>query len=594
MIPLKHNFNYLILDDHGGVDPGQRETGLYFLDTRVLSLYHWSLKDFNCLKRQAEDGRTLVEYWSRSVDHRQLLGIKRTLTMTATGMIDQLEISNTDQQDQGFDVALSLDSDFADMFEIRGQFADLDHRNQSSSRGTHDYKAHYEATDQVHFDVEVVIKGAQFHEALTIEPQQTRKLTVEVTTSSSLPQGTEALNVAQGWLGEPPTEPAAHQAFMQASRDLQCLLLATPEGLNIAAGMPWFVTPFGRDSLITAWFLLKRFPDLAKGVLRFLGTHQGAKLDEYRDEQPGKILHEQRYGELSRTGRLPFHTYYGAADSTPLYLLVLHDTVKQTGNTELITELQPYWQACLNWIEQFRDERGLIVFRGNERALTVQSWKDSKDSLSYADGRLGEGSLAVAEVQGYAFAAYQAASDFYQHLGDAVKAQEYRAAADAIQSQLHSLFWMPADDNFAIAIDADSAQLATNSSDAGHLLWTGVVLAEHAQKLIPRMFQQDLWSGWGLRTLSTREVRYNPLSYHNGSVWPHDTALFAAGLRRYGDEEGFERVSRALTDLAMSQDDKRLPELVGGYDRPSYPPLPYLDACRPQAWSAAAMIYLHS
>lgn len=594
MIPLKHNFNYLILDDHGRVDPNQRETGFYFLDTRVLNLYHWLMQDFDCLRRQADDGRNLVEYWSKSVDHRQLLGIKRTLTMTATGFTDQLEISNTDQQAHEFNLSLSLDSDFADMFEIRGQFADLDHRTQTSSRGTHDYKAHYEATDHAHFDVEVALTGAQFHENLSIAAHQSRTLMVEVKTSSSLTQGTVALNVGPDWLGEPPAEIEARQAFLQASKDLHCLLLATPEGLNVAAGMPWFVTPFGRDSLITAWFLLQRYPDLARGVLRFLGKHQGAKLDDFRDEQPGKILHEQRYGELSRTGRLPFHTYYGAADSTPLYLLLLHDTVTQTGDTSLITELRPYWQACLSWMEQFRDERGLIVFRGNERALTVQSWKDSRDSLSYADGRLGEGSLAVAEVQGYAFAAYQAASAFYQHLGDADKAQHYQIAAEAIQVQLHRLFWMPENDNFAIAIDSNSAQLATNSSDSGHLLWTGVVLPEPAQRLIPRMFQDDLWSGWGLRTLSTREVRYNPLSYHNGSVWPHDTALFAAGLRRYGNEAGFTQVSRALTDLAMSQDDRRLPELVGGYDRASYPPLPYQDACRPQAWSAAAMIYLHS
>lgn len=591
MIPLKHNFAYCILDADGRIEPGLRESGFYFLDTRVLSRYRWAFRDFDCLHREAGNGRQLTEYWSRSRDHRQELSVCRRLVLSEEGFVDTLEIANTDHRFHRFVVDLAMDSDFADMFEVRGQFADLDHRTLTCARGTHHFHGHYEATDGVQHDIDLVLSGADFHDELEIPPGKSVTLKLEARVSSSLHQGKQAVKVTEDWLGTV-ADPHSRTVYHQAADDLRCLLLATEEGLTVAAGMPWFVTPFGRDAIISAWFLLPRFPQLAEGVLRFLGAHQGRADDAYRDEQPGKILHEQRYGELSRTGRLPFHTYYGAADSTPLYLLLLADTVARTENVALIRELRPHWEAGLHWMLQHRDERGLIVFRGNDRALTVQSWKDSNDSLSYADGRLGTGALAVAEVQGYAYAAYRAAETFYQQLGETDQAQRFRAEAEQIQQRLHDWFWMEEHDNFAIALDEEGHQLDVNSSDSGHLLWTGAVCPDHARRLVPRMMQEDMWSGWGLRTLSTEARMYNPLSYHNGSVWPHDTALFAAGLKRYGYEQEFREVTRALIDLARSQPDRRLPELVGGYARYTHPPLPYLDACRPQAWSAAALIYL--
>ncbi|MCH8552446.1 MAG: hypothetical protein LAT62_10950 [Natronospirillum sp.] len=591
MIPLKHNFAYCILDSSGRMDSDMRESGFYFLDTRVLSQYKWSFAGFDCLHRVAADGRQLTEYWSRSRDHRQELAIRRQLRLSEGGFRDVLAISNTDHRFHRFQVDLALNSDFADMFEVRGQFADLDHRTVTCARGTHHYHGHYKATDDAEHDVRVHLTGADFHDEVEIPPGKTIELVVEATVSSSLPQGRLPLQLPEKWLGEAP-DSESQGVYEQACADLSCLLLATDEGLTVAAGMPWFVTPFGRDAIITAWFLLPRYPELALGVLRFLGHHQGQHEDSFRDEQPGKILHEQRYGELSRTGCLPFQTYYGSADSTPLYLLLLADTVRRTGRDSLIGELRPHWEAGLNWMMKHRDERGLIVFRGNDRGLTIQSWKDSNDSLSYADGTLGQGALAVAEVQGYAFAAFQAAAQFYAHLGDQVQADNYLREAQLIRQRLHDWFWMPEHDNFAIALDEQGRKLDVNSSDSGHLLWTGVVFEDKAARLVPRMLRDDMWSGWGLRTLSTEAHMYNPLSYHNGSVWPHDTALFAAGLKRYGFNAEFDRVTRSLVDLASSQSDRRLPELVGGYSRETHPPLPYLDACRPQAWSAAAMVYL--
>jgi glycogen debranching enzyme len=307
-------------------------------------------------------------------------------------------------------------------------------------------------------------------------------------------------------------------------------------------------------------------------------------------------MHEHRESELSRIGEMPFRTYYGSADSTPLFVVLLGDYVDRTGDTALAKQLEANWRSAIRWIERYADPRGLINFRQRDdgHGLTVQSWKDSADSMSYSDGRLAEGGLAVAEVQGYVFAALNAAVDLSRLCGGLEdERQDWRDRAAKLAETVDRLFWMPEQQTYALALDADGRQLDVVASDAGHLLWSGIVPEAKAPAVIARLFADDMWSGYGLRTLSTKEKRYNPLSYHNGSVWPHDTALFAAGLDRYGDHEGFARVREGLTALARHSADLRLPELVGGYAREgSTPPLPYTESCRPQAWAAAALIYV--
>ncbi|HZY67830.1 MAG TPA: amylo-alpha-1,6-glucosidase, partial [Devosia sp.] len=307
-------------------------------------------------------------------------------------------------------------------------------------------------------------------------------------------------------------------------------------------------------------------------------------------------MHEHRESELSRIGEMPFRTYYGSADSTPLFVTVLGDYLARTGDSAFARELEPNWRSAISWIERYADSRGLINFRQRDdgHGLTVQSWKDSQDSMSYADGTLGEGGLAVAEVQGYVYAALTAAVELSRVCGGPEdERQGWSARAAELADTVDRLFWMPTEGTYALALDAHGRQLNVVASDAGHLLWSGLVPENKAPAVIARLFADDMWSGYGLRTLGTREKRYNPLSYHNGSVWPHDTALFAAGLRRYGDHEGFARVREALTALAQHSADLRLPELVGGYPRDgSTPPLPYTESCRPQAWAAAALIFV--
>jgi glycogen debranching enzyme len=592
VIPLKSDFCYAILDDRGMAGEGARAAGFYRHDTRHLSRYVWSFGDLELIEQTAT-ATTLTQYWSRMRHHAQELMLERKLELTPTGVIEQMHVESWSDEALTLDLRLELDADFVDIFEVRG------HKRQAPRSGisyTDDLGTQtfsYTAQDGVRSDTQVRLDGLGTT-PLLLTPREslTRRITIDFETT--LPAALAAPETTPRWT--PSIAADRTPVLEQAIRDIESLLVETPEGRAIAAGIPNFVVPFGRDSLLTAWLLLDADPSLARSVLTYLAARQGKAEDPFHDEEPGKIMHEHRESELSRIGEMPFRTYYGSADSTPLFLVLLGDYVDRTGDTALATQLEPNWRSAINWIERYADPRGLINFRQRDdgHGLTVQSWKDSADSMSYGDGRLAAGGLAVAEVQGYVFAALNAAVDLSRLCGGPEpERQGWSDRAAKLAATVDRLFWMPGHETYALALDADGRQLDVAASDAGHLLWSGIVPADKAPAVIARLFAEDMWSGYGLRTLSSREKRYNPLSYHNGSVWPHDTALFAAGLHRYGDRAGFARVREALTALAHHSADLRLPELVGGYPRDgSTPPLPYTESCRPQAWAAAALIYV--
>jgi len=384
----------------------------------------------------------------------------------------------------------------------------------------------------------------------------------------------------------------------RAVDDLQALLLFTEHGPIPAAGIPWFVAAFGRDALLSALLLLPHYPEVAKGTLRYLAAYQGQRLDPYRAEAPGKIMHELRFGELTRLGKSPHSPYYGTVDATPLFVILLYRYWQATGDLTLVRELRPHWEAALRWMltDADLDGDGFLEFVGaaDGKGLSVQSWKDSHDSLSHADGLLASGAIAVSEVQGYAYAAYCAAAEFYAELDQSEQATLWLERATALKAKFHQTFWLDDLGTYALALDGDKRPLRVHNSDAGHLLWSGIVPEEVAPRLVATLMSEALWSGWGIRTLGADEARYNPVSYHNGSVWPHDTALAAGGMARYGFTGQAKQIRRALFDLAATQADLRLPELVAGYPRSDAPPVPYPVACRPQAWDAAAIVYLLS
>ena len=615
-VVLKENYTFLVADAAGQVEGG--EHGLYDRDTRFLSRYSWSLGEgVEPLLMHTPRPDTLEAHYALIEGPSQVLGIRRQVQLKAGRMVDTLSVENSSLETRTFTLKLTIASDFVDMFEARGwEGLERPPIDLESTGGA--YRLCYRAEDGL--EVATLLEPSQAPDTVkdgvlafgfTLAPKETRTLTLTTTLQSVAKNRTGPAydDWMSGFVVSERTLSQRHQEVLtQAQEDLRALLLFTEHGPVPAAGIPWFVAPFGRDSLLTATMMLPSHPEVAEGTLRYLAAHQGQTADaphaevpekmhyDTRAEAPGKIMHELRRGELSRTGRVPFGPYYGTVDATALFVTVLRELWRHTGQSPILTELKPNWEAALAWMKRDGDldGDGFLEFKGAEagRGLVVQSWKDSHDSMSHADGSLATGALAVSEVQGYAYAAYLAAADFYTELGDVAEAARWRTEAETLKTRFHEAFWLPKLRTYAMALDGDKCPLEVHNSNAGQLLWTGIVPDEIAPKLVQTLFSDANWTGWGVRTLGAGEVRYNPVSYHNGSVWPHDTALIAGGLARYGFTEEAACIREATFNLASSQPDHRLPELVAGYERSSAPPVPYPVACRPQAWDAAALLYL--
>lgn len=379
-----------------------------------------------------------------------------------------------------------------------------------------------------------------------------------------------------------------------ASRDAGSA--AGERGEIIAAGIPWFATVFGRDSLIAGYQSLALHPNLARATLRFLAGRQGRETDDWRDEDPGKILHELREGEMTRTGETPHSPYYGSLDSTPLFLILLDETYAWTGDDALLDELMPAADRALDWIAQYGDldGDGLVEYQTrSSRGLTNQAWKDSWDAYLHKDGTPLATPIAPLEVQGYCYDALRRMARLLRSRGRAEQAESLRRRAQRLAQNIEQAFWLPAEHYYAMALDAQKCPLAAIASNAGHLLWSRVPGLERARRVANRLLRSDMYSGWGVRTLSADEPTFNPLSYHRGSVWPHDNSLIAQGCAFYGLQPAVERIFTGLFQTAGYLRDQRLPELWvgvprGGFDRPVNYPV----SCSPQAWASGAWFLL--
>lgn len=591
--PCKRGPVFAVLDARGMAEPGApRVSGVLMHDARHLSTYAWRLPGFELLHDEPRpDGRT--QFWSRFAAHEQDLLIRRVLTLRPDGLDDLLEVTNESLEPQSFAPRLDLAADFRDVFELRGRTRGIPYDPPAVEETPGGWRAAYVAQDGVRVETRVALEGLRPGEGLTLAPGETRRVGARAAFASDLPGGGEA---AIPWTDAALAARAeAGPALACAFADVDMLALATRHGPVLAAGVPNYVCPFGRDGLIAAWFLLDAAPGLAEGVLRQLAAHRGTAFEPGRDEEPGRIPHELRVGELSRTGDVPFARYYGTADANALFLRLLADHMAVAGPA-LARELEPAWRDALAWTLGARDADGLLRYDTGRmgRGLSHRSWKDSDDGVSDSAGRLPEGPLAVVEIQGYLAAALDAAAALEGACAPrgAGQADRLRAEAAAMRRAVER-FWHEGLGLHAIALDAEGRPCDTATSNPGHLLWARALDPGRAEAVARRLMRDDLWTGWGLRTLSSEAPRHKPLSYHNGSVWPHDTALFAAGLRAYGMHDRAERVLEALTALAGTQPEARLPELFGGYPRGGpVPPLPYLETCRPQAWSAAGLIHL--
>lgn len=587
--------------------------GLYFADTRVLSTFELTADDqapeiLAVVPDQAYSCLFVGRGSRREGEHEATLMIERH-RFVGDGMREDIVLNNHSTEDVRVRLALRIESDFADIHEIRG----IGRRSREIGRQATTGRITWQLGNGVdQRTVMITAPGWQpTQEGMTIEAtipasgswsstiqvqpgigdhHQEPAFPVDLPTAQSKPRIR-----AQAWRDEAPkittSHPVLDRALMISRRDLGALRIAEddhPDDTAVAAGAPWFMTLFGRDSLLTSSMMLPYFGDLALGTLRSLARLQGTTDNPQNEEQPGKILHEVRRSSdlslaLGGTG-----VYYGSIDSTPLFVIVVSQALRWGLPIDEIAELMPAVDRAMSWITDYGDQDGdgfLEYLRTADHGLDNQGWKDSGDSVNFADGRLAIGPIALAEVQGYAYAAFRARAELANAFDQ--DQQPWLDRADDLQRRFHQAFWLPEQDFYAIALDGDKTPVDTATSNIGHCLWSGIVPDEAAGPVVDRLMSPGMFTGFGIRTLADNAGRYNPASYHNGSVWPHDTVLVASGIARYGYRAEAERILAGLLDAAASYGG-RLPELFCGFDRDELPvPIRYPTACSPQAWAAA-------
>jgi len=626
---LKCNDTFAVFDQSGDMtadDAG--EEGLYYRGTRHLSRLACLLGRNRplLLSSNISDDNVLFAADCTNVDLRRgdriilphgEIHLFRSRVLGDGLCIDKLRICSHSTRTIEAPFSIRFAADFADVFEVRGT-GRTQRGTRLSDRNTADECVlTYLGLDGIERRTRLSwtrrpeqIEPAGVTFLIRLAPHQTVsfEMSVACEQQSSVPGErdyesvvTTAREAASARRSRICTVHSSNDGFnrwvRRSSADLQMMITATPDGPYPYAGIPWFSTPFGRDGLITAFELLWADPELARGVLAFLASTQATSRAEAQDAEPGKILHEMRYGEMPALGEVPFGLYYGSVDSTPLFVMLAAAYVTRTGDRSFAERLFPNIRAAMQWMadDGDRDGDGLLEYaRHSENGLVQQGWKDSYDSVFHADGSLAEPPIALCEVQGYAYAAWQGASALAAARGDTELAAEWRARAEHLRQEFEQRFWSDELGTYALALDGHKRPCLVRTSNVAHCLFAGIVSSpERARRVAESLMDESSFAGWGIRTVAAGEPRYNPISYHNGSVWPHDNALAAAGLARYGFTDAAARMLETMLDLSEVVDLHRLPELLCGFRRrPEAPPTLYPVACAPQSWAAGAVYML--
>jgi glycogen debranching enzyme len=608
--------------------PGAPDAGFFHDDTRFLSRLELRVGGYRTVVLSSSTEQTFASQIELTTGQSTLrdsyeipentVHIRREQLLNSDVLYDFLTFENFNFNELELAIELAYEADFMDVFQVRGvarqqlghYYKPMVHRDS--------IVFHYSGRDGIaretliHLSPEPEhVDGTtarwklklppfkRFHVQTTITPlvEGKRSRAGRVDFAASLRQRRQAF-----------AEWESHSAHFESSNRVFDQLIATsigdfhalqiPEGKEhiIAAGIPWFATMFGRDSIIAAYQSLLLNPQLAGETLRVLARYQGKEKDDWRDEQPGKILHEYRDGEMTRAREMPFGPYYGSVDSTPLWLILLSETFNWTADEQLVKDMLPHAQAALDWIENYGDLDGdgfVEYLRRSPRGLVNQGWKDSWDANMHRDGEVAKAPIALCEIQGYVYEAKYRIASLMRSFGEIHIADKLKKEAAELARRFEKAFWMPQRGFYAMALDRDKRQLQVISSNPGHLLFTRILSQERARAITQRFMQPDMFSGWGLRTMSMEERVFNPLSYHRGSVWPHDNSIVAHGMALYEFREPALQILTSLVQAALNFRDYRLPELFCGIQRREHDePVQYPVSCSPQAWASGAIFLL--
>jgi glycogen debranching enzyme len=625
---LKYGDTFAVFNRYGDIEAlGPQQFGLFHSESRHLSRMVLYVNDRQpmLLGSTVRQDTSLLAVDLTNLDERSgqpsamqrgMVHIFRSSLLDHATCHHLVRLINYSSEEIRISLTLHFDADFADIFEVRGSKRERRGEKLPAQIGEQEVLLSYRGLDSVErrtriyfWQIPESLGSDEARFTFILEPKVEQNLVVDIfcersdtkpSLDSQLAARLNTFSLHSKTLRDTRVVTSSDRLnawIARSESDLRMLTEGNPEGEYPYAGVPWFSTVFGRDGIITAMECLWVDPSMGRGVLSYLAETQATEENAAQDAEPGKIIHEMRRGEMATLGEVPFGRYYGSVDATPLFVMLAGEYFQRTNDLIFAKEVWPHVEAALGWIERYGDSDGdgYVEYRQkSSRGLLQQGWKDSNDSIFHANGKIAEPPIALCEVQSYVFAAKLAAARLCTAMGLADRAAKFSKEAEALKTRCNEDFWCEELGTFALALDGRKKPCRVSTSNAGHALFSGIATQEHAQIVCETLLKPSLFSGWGVRTVSATEKRYNPMSYHNGSVWPHDNALIGYGFARYGMHEKALQILTAMYDASAEVDLHRLPELFCGFHRRGNAgaPILYPVACAPQAWAAGAVYLL--